>query len=232
VSAVTTAPSERIRLLSIDDELDTIRGNLDSLSLAGHEVLCEASVDAARRRLTSEDVDLLILDQRLDDDDDGGTTIVIELKEGRLGKRNMNVPFVFVTGSSAWVDRRVVSDLPGFTDVLVKGGDLTRVLLKVIASISPPARPPQGAHEEMRRVPLFVESRDGQHVVARVPPWEPDVPIRIPEATLLRDLHRDIDSLVGSWLMVQMNLYEPDADCLVFHSFEETQTLSDDDGLA
>jgi CheY-like chemotaxis protein len=85
---------------------------------------------------------------------------------------------------------------------------------------------------DIRRVPLLIESLDDEHVVAHVPPWEPEIPILFDRLALPRDLQEEPDALPGTWLMVWMNLYELDADRLVVCDFEPAEALDDADGLA
>jgi CheY-like chemotaxis protein len=220
-----------LRILSLEDQGDTIAGTLDSLRIEGHDIVCEDDAESARERLEGEDFDVLILDQRLSGDYQGGARVITELKQGLLGRRNVDVYFMFVTASREWVDQEAMGRLRGFLGIEVKGSDLTRRILRCLDHARYGRRTDEDL-DELRRVPLLVEDVLDDELSIVVPPWNPDQQLHLPLNQLPRQLRDRAASLKGRWLLARMNLYEPDPDRIRLSDFELTAPLEDDDGLA
>ena len=225
-----------LTIISLEDEPETIRGSLDSLEFDGHIITVKQDIAGARAFLQENDADLFLVDEHVAGVDDGGSSLVVELKAGSLGSRNVDIPFGFVTGSRAWVDVREVARLRGYLGVEVKGGDLTRTLKRWVEEVIP-ERVGSAARRPLRRVPMFVEriddeGRDTARIVLSVPAWSTSRTLRLPWARVPSELREHPDSLTGRWFIVHMSLDEPDPDRVVIERWEPQEPLSNDDGLA
>jgi len=128
-----------VRILSVEDEPQTLDGPLAVLEFAGHTVTRVENVEQAHECLKTEKFDLLIVDQRVPRDGhlqyEGGSTLVYELKRGELGELNRGAAFLFVTGSRAWVGEDGMAALDGFMGIELKGGDLSVQLRERLAQL-------------------------------------------------------------------------------------------------
>lgn len=147
--------SGSLTIFSLEDEPQTIEGSLDSLKFEGYRIEQRGDLLGARQCLAELDVGLILVDEHVEGNDDGGSTLIAELKQGALGSRNVDVPFGFVTGSRAFVNEAVVSLLPGFLGIEVKGADLTLSIKRWIDSLA--ERGQEDVEPELRRVPIYVE---------------------------------------------------------------------------
>jgi CheY-like chemotaxis protein len=144
-------PALGLRILSVEDEPGTLEGPLSSLELDGHTVERAEDVETAEERLRSKQFDVVLVDQRLPHagriDYDGGSKLVARLKTGELGGINRETPFLFVTGSRAWIpDAAGVLNLTGYLGVIEKGSDLTP---RLRATLPPVARHDAGRRAEV-----------------------------------------------------------------------------------
>lgn len=134
-----------MRILSLEDEPQTLDGPLAVLEFDGHRVTRVENVEQAQACLRKDAFDLLIVDQRVPRDgrlqDEGGSALVYELKRGELGELNRRAAFLFVTGSRAWVGEEGVAALEGFMGIELKGGDLSRQLRERLSRLGTPAHP-------------------------------------------------------------------------------------------
>ena len=134
-----TAKLKGLRILSLEDEPETIEGSLSYLELSGHAVTRVESIERAEEELRGRAFDLVIVDQRLPRGDrpdyEGGSSLILELKGGGLGELNQSAAFVFVTASQAWIQEDEVSALDGYMGIEVKGGDLSRHLEEKIVRL-------------------------------------------------------------------------------------------------
>lgn len=219
-------------ILSVEDEVSTTSGALDTLKLKGHQVINAEDVARAAVVLSTEGLGLVVFDQVLHDDREGGVRLLRRLKRGELGPRNLGVPFTFITGSSDWVDERAVEGLSGYMGIAVKGsGEESRHLVRVVEQLKPAdTEQPRIGPREMRRIPLLVEHVADEQVTAHVPAWDVRSSFEFPVRWLPADLRADLDGLSGRWMFVRMNLYERDPSRLVVMDFEPAEPLEDDDG--
>jgi CheY-like chemotaxis protein len=219
-------------ILSVEDDVGTTRGALDSLELSGHQIISAEDAERAMVVLRTESIGLVILDQVLHDDKAGGVRILFALKNGELGSRNREVPFTFITGSRDWVDESTVRGLSGYMGIEVKGrGGESRHLQDVVEQLQPKsAKRPAIEPGAMRRIPLLIERVLDERVTAHVPAWDVRNSFEFPLVWIPAEMRADPQELTGSWMFARMNLYEPNPEKLVVMDFEPTELLEDDDG--
>jgi CheY-like chemotaxis protein len=219
-------------ILSVEDDVATTRGALDSLELGGHQIISAEDAEKAIVVLRTESIGLVVFDQVLHEDKAGGVRILFALKKGELGSRNREVPFTFITGSRDWVDESAVCGLSGYMGIEVKGrGSESRHLQAVVERLQPAdAKRPGIEPGAMRRIPLLIERVLDDRVTAHVPAWSVRDSFEFPLVWIPAEMRADLGELTGSWMFVRMNLYEPNPAKLVVMDFEPTESLEDGDG--
>jgi CheY-like chemotaxis protein len=193
------------RILSLEDQVETIDGTLTKLRRLGWAVVREFDFEGGETSLRGERFDLLLVDQRLPRggqiDWGAGTDLMARLKSGGLGSANADTPFVFVTAVPEHVHKLVVEEnvaaLPGYLGVEPKGGDLTprvtRIADQVLASESPLVK----SHDVYD---ALVEARQietrGSRQFARVtiPAWRPEHEVAIDFDTLPEAVQYELES--------------------------------------
>jgi CheY-like chemotaxis protein len=112
------------RVLSIEDEVDTISEVSGAIRDYGLVVVDADRLEVARERILEQEYDLLIVDSRMQDEGRlvarGGVTFLRDLKEHRLGAMNVDAPFVILTAYVHEVDQSLLVDLPGYRGLLSK----------------------------------------------------------------------------------------------------------------
>jgi CheY-like chemotaxis protein len=229
-----------LRILSVEDEPETIAGNLDQLELDGHFVARVETIDEAEESLAGHEFNFLILDQRAPwhgrFDFNGGSTLVRRLKEGAYGERNRDVAFVFVVGSVDWVNEAEVSALEGFRRIERKGGPLTPILREHIEGVRSQLGRRQVAGEisDLRRVLIRVvgvgPGTPEPVVQTIIPSWSPDEVVSLP-LSLFAVEDGSEDKLVEKRFFGWINLGAPDAAFLAPRDFEEAEPLDEESGL-
>lgn len=127
-----------MRVLWVDDEPDTVEGVRATLEFEGHEVVLVEHLDGATERLRGERFDVVIVDEILGntlDPSDLGSSLIEKLKAGHMGTLNAEIPFMFVTGNSSWVDLAAVEPLDGFLGVAHKAGELTGTIAELLGQL-------------------------------------------------------------------------------------------------
>lgn len=205
MTAVNALDPTTLRVLSVEDEKKTILGHLDSLSFDGYEVQWEPDTPSAEARLRKVPFNFLILDQRFPGSDgsidlEAGSSLVRRLKSGKLGEVNINVPFVFVTGSYEWVKESEMVKLPGYRGILVKASGVTTKLRAYCAQEL--RRTDAAAYRD--RVLVRVEhcSADGLEVV--IPSWSLSERVHVRLEELPEEMR--VSNLEGARLFARMNL--------------------------
>jgi CheY-like chemotaxis protein len=229
-----------LRILSVEDEPDTLAGPLDSLDLAGHQIERAEDLITARQFLTDEPFDLLLVDQRLGGSGElleAGSRLVTWLKEGELGELNRKIEFLFVTGSDQWVDEDEMRALQGYEGLLIKVSPITQRLLatseaiarrKTASAADDVVRADPAQNQLLDRVLLRIVGQTGDDIVAVVPSWDLHEVVRFPVGLLPRELH-DGSELEGRRLFGWMNLRARDAAEIEFRDLEIAPEPSEDD---
>ncbi len=121
---------EKRRILWIEDYAEDLEGVIGYLRYCDQSVVVARTFEAGAYALQRDIVDLVVVDQQLPKDDrktdDAGSILMDQLKASAFGTLNLDVPFVFVTGSSDWVlDCEIdVTGMQGFLGIEEKAGDL------------------------------------------------------------------------------------------------------------
>jgi response regulator RpfG family c-di-GMP phosphodiesterase len=231
MTMVSAVANPSMNVLSVEDQIDTIRGPLDTLAFDGCAVKWSDNVGEAENLLQRDSFDFLILDQRVTRpngviDHEAGSSLAIKLKAGELGPKNVDVPFVFVTGSHEWVEESEMVKLPGYRGVLVKASDVTTKLRTYCAEVLQLTDPSAFTDRVLVRV-VRVDS-DGIHVI--VPSWSLEAEIRV----AAEDLPPDVvpAQLEGARLFARMDLSVENANQVRLDRWEQAEPLEEDDGLA
>jgi CheY-like chemotaxis protein len=211
-------PAE-FRILAVEDQFETIKGPLDSLAFDGYDVHWSPRVDEAESLLRETKFSLLIIDQRVATsagtiDYKAGSKLASRLKHGELGDINVEIPFVFVTGSDDWVEEGEMMKLPGYRGILVKASDVTTKLRAFCTQALRKVDP--AAYRD--RVLVRVEKADAQGLVVVVPSWSPRVRIAVPRQSLPSWV--DLRQLEGQRLFARMDLSVDDPEQVVFERWE------------
>ena len=120
-----SAPTERGRLLVVEDEQKVANALRDGLQGEGYEVVAEATGEAALRRCNLESFDLILLDLGLPDRD--GLDVIATLRQQRV-----DTP-IFVLTARDGVTHRVHGLNTGADDYLAKPFAFTELLARVNA---------------------------------------------------------------------------------------------------
>jgi CheY-like chemotaxis protein len=243
---VLEAPPVGLRILSVEDERSTVDGLLDTLNLDGHDIQLAEDVAAAQERLSTQEYDLLIADQRLGPPPffEAGVDLVCALKEGAFGELNRNVPFVFVTGSEEWVERGAVEGLGGYRGILLKGGALTPKVRETCWAILNARKQAAGnaryggdmvrekpAHE-LDRVLVRIISFDDKFVEALIPSWDLNRTVLFPVGLVPDELVGAIGGLAGRRVFGWMDLSAVEPRDVILHDLHVAPAPDEDDGLA
>jgi CheY-like chemotaxis protein len=100
----------RGKILSIEDQPDTICGTMMILQRRGYEIDYALTLEEARAKLREENYELIVVDILMPEHNGGkpvhggGVLLLEQLKEGKLGDLNKTVPFVVATAQAAFVD--------------------------------------------------------------------------------------------------------------------------------
>ena len=124
-SAAVSPPTERARLLVVEDEPKVANALRDGLHGEGYEVVAEATGEAALRRCVLESFDLILLDLGLPDFD--GLDVIATLRRQRV-----ETP-IFVLTARDGVSDRVHGLNTGADDYLAKPFAFTELLARVNA---------------------------------------------------------------------------------------------------
>lgn len=128
-----------LKILIVEDIPNTLAGTLIKLEDLGAQVECAESVFEAKKYLTEKKYDVLILDWRLpekpgeDVNDIAGEILVEDLKSGKLGNINKEIPFIAVTAQRSVINYPKVKEISGCIDVIYKlyYGDIIKCLQKL-----------------------------------------------------------------------------------------------------
>lgn len=140
-----------IRILSVEDEPETVEGTMLQLEYFGHTVWRTATYDDAASMLAKRRFSLVIVDERLLDARDGhvasGSSLIAALRRGDFGPSNIDTPFVFLTAAAEWVlsSYHDVERLPTYLGVLEKGSDITPRLISIVTALAGGEGPVDGA---------------------------------------------------------------------------------------
>jgi hypothetical protein len=220
-----------MNVLSVEDEIETIRGPLDTLVFDGCAVQWSDDTSTAELLLRTTSFDFLILDQRVTRSDgqvdhEAGSSLAIKLKTGVLGEKNMDIPFVFVTGSHEWVDEREMIKLSGYRGVLLKASDVTTKLRSYCAEVLQLTDP--NAYTD--RVLVRVDRVDIDAIDVIVPSWSLREEFRV--ATDALPTEWEACDLTGARLFARMNLSAEDPSEVELARWEIAPQPEASDGLA
>lgn len=218
-----------LRVLSMEDQFETIEGPLDSLSFDGYTVEWSSDVNDAEERLRSASFNFLILDQRVEKPGGGidfsaGSSLAIKLKSGELGNTNVHIPFVFVTGSDDWVEEGEMAKLPGYRGILVKASDVTTKLRAYCAQAVRRIEP--SAYRDRVLVRVERVSRTGIEVV--IPSWSLSQEVYVPVDELPEGV--EVERLTGARLFARMDLSVRSSDGIELDRWELDSLEEDSDG--
>lgn len=216
-----------LRILSIEDDPQTVKGTVQALRNDGHIVRVATDAEHAQDSLKSFLYDLLLVDERLPGD--AGSTLVARLKSGYFGPENVHVAFVFITANPDWPPRRRLAKLEGYCDIKRKGSGLTPRVREVVQEVRcmAPASQPGRLRRVIGRVQGYRE--DGKAVELIVPSWRTSVPVvvarnRLPGARYLSDLE-----LLGHHFFAWMNLDASGSAEIEITNFEREESAGDDE---
>jgi CheY-like chemotaxis protein len=100
-------------VLAIEDVPGTIREIVGDLEDDRVVVDSADTVVKAESKLKNRPYDLLLVDIMLADDENGGLNVILGLREGRYGEKNVDTPFYVLTGQKASLDQDALTAIPG-----------------------------------------------------------------------------------------------------------------------
>lgn len=221
-----------LRILSVDDRPRSVLGSIGSLRRDGHVIRSASTVSDACMALQALTFDFLMVDERLEGPN--GTHLVHVVKEGKVGSRNADLPFVFVTGNANMLDETELEGIQGYLGTYRKGGPLTPQLREVARDVA--RREPSLLRPPLRRVIARVESwspDDPSALQLLVPSWKVDQSITVPIGALPGSRNTRIGDLLGAHFFAWINLDAETSADVVLTGFDAAPDLEDvDDGLS
>lgn len=203
VAEVASSQEQRQELLAIlwvEDDPESVEGDVSTLERAGIEVVTCKNLAIASLLVSERRFGLLCVDQRLPYEETyryrGGEEFIVEVKGGEHGDMNMSTPFVLVTADASWIDQERLATLPGYLGIITKESWITDRLLHYLRDHFDLARI-EMASDRMRATAVIVdrERLDGvDHVNVLVSSWNPHESVRVPYRSLPDELQQEIDS--------------------------------------
>lgn len=192
------------RVLSVEDEPETIDGQLDMLEDGGCVVDRTNTRNIAEDRLRQRTYRVIVLDQRFGRNVINfheGTELIEDVKAGRFGAGNAAAYFVFITAYRDDVDEQRLRELPGFLGVLSKGSGVTRRLRALVHEVAPLTfgdDMPRAAFPVLLEIDELVVDSDGERIArGRVPAWDPRRVVEIDTLILPPAVNEELKA--GTW---------------------------------
>lgn len=197
---------DKKRVLSLEDERQTISSIVDELRNAGVYVAESETVDGAEHLIANEKFDLLLVDLRVGRLDangklheghlDEGQLFIERVKRGEHGTFNLTTPFVMLTAFSYEVQYDTLLGLPGYSGVVPKARSALRDLAARLSKPCPwlsSLLPNEDFDYVVEDLVIFEGFDEGGFYSVTVPSWPGRVPVRVEIRELPQDVSQELD---------------------------------------